>query len=425
MRSLSLYVLILLSFLLPLPCTSEQLQFSPNGGAVLLINADSGAVLFEHNAHTLYYPASVTKIATAIYALQLLQATALTDTITVDIKSLRTATQAEKRRMPNAIPRYCLEPDGSHIGIKAGEILSWQTLLEGLLIPSGNDAANVIAEALGPTIPQFLIGLNDHLAKLGCKQTNFCNPHGLHDPEHQSTAHDLAIMGKAALKHPVLCEIMTKTRFLRPKTNKQAAASYMQTNRLLRPGALYYDKACGMKTGHHAKAKHTFMGAARNHGRTLIAVLLDYQERSAMFQDAKLLFEAAFNQPKVQSAFLPKGIQTFKYHLANAQEPIEANLKEALTLEFYPAEDPHAKCLVHWAPVQLPVAQDQKIGEIHLVSNEGNILKSMPLWSAQAVDATWTHRLSLWLTNLSMKVIVLIYIAISGLLLLLWLKNKK
>ena len=242
-------------------------------------------------------------------------------------------TQEAKIRCNFTQPPYRLEPDGTHIGIKKGEILTLHDLLKGMLIASGNDASNVIAQALGPSIPKFMEGLNSYLEEIGCRHTHFCNPHGLHDPKHMSTAYDLALITRKALKNSVFCEIVSQPRFMRPKTNKQAAATFLQGNRLIRAGKFYYSKAIGVKTGYHAKAKNTFVGAAQADGRTLIVVLLGYHDRSVLFQDAIKLFEAAFKQPKVKRLFLKSGPQSFTQTLPRASRSLQTYLSEPLSLD--------------------------------------------------------------------------------------------
>lgn len=376
---------------------AEPLKFDIKGESAILMNADNGTILFDYQAFTPRYPASTTKVASALYALKL-SGTELDKDIVAEQDSLATLSQEAKRKSNYTSPAYWLEPDGMHIGIKKGEILPLRVLLQGMLIPSGNDAANVIAQALGPTIPTFMEGLNAYLKEIGCKGTHFCNPHGLHDPKHQSTAYDLALITREALKQPIFCEIVAQTRFSRPKTNKQAAATFLQTNRLLRPGKFHYAKAIGVKTGYHAKAKKTFIGAARADGRTLIVVLLGYQDRNAIFEDAIKLFEAAFNQPKVQRMFLKGGPQNFKLEVPKASNPIQTHLEEPLSLEYYPAEDPQAKCLLYWQQLSLPVLKDQQVGHLQLVSAKGDILKQVPLLSIEEVSLAWPHN---WLAALS------------------------
>lgn len=400
---------------------AEPLTFKIRGEAGILMNAETGVVLFEHQSNLPFFPASTTKIATALYALKL-RGEDLGLMVQAEQEILVTQTQEAKRKSKHTLPPYLLEPDGMHIGIKKDEILSLRTLLEGMLIPSGNDAANVIAHALGPTIPLFMDGLNAFVKEIGCENTRFLNPHGLHDPLHQTTAKDLAVLTSKALKNPVFCEIVSQTRFSRPKTNKQPSATFLQTNRLLRPGKYYYAKAIGVKTGYHAKAKKTFVGAARSDGRTLIAVLLGYEDRNAIFEDAAKLFETAFNQPKVQRVFFKEGPQNFKLELPQANGSIQTHLLHPLTLEYYSAEDPKVKCHLYWHSLSLPVMKDQEVGELHLISAKGELLKRGQLLSIQEVGLTWPHN---WLAYFSSIPTLWILIGLLGLVLIVWFWKKR
>jgi D-alanyl-D-alanine carboxypeptidase (penicillin-binding protein 5/6) len=386
------WINVLFSFYL----LAEPIKFDIKGEAAILMNAQSGVVLFEHEAHIPHYPASTTKVATALYALKQ-HGEALDISIEAEQESVVAITQKAKSKSNFTLPAYWLEPDGMHIGIKKGEIFTLRDLLKGMLIPSGNDAANVIAQALGPTIPTFMEGLNAYLKEIGCQQTNFCNPHGLHDPKHQTTAYDLALITREALKYAVFCEIVSQTRFMRPKTNKQSAMTLLQTNRLMRPGKFHYSKAIGVKTGYHVKAKKTLIAAAQADGRTLIAVLLGYQDRNAIYEDAIKLFEFAFNQPKVQRVFFKAGPQTFSLDLPQTSCTLQTYLNEPLTLDYYPAEDPQVKCFLYWKSLQLPILKDQLVGDLHLVSAEGVVLKQVPLWAAKDVKVSWLYR---WLATL-------------------------
>ena len=202
-----LWVALLLSFALQ----AEPLKFDIKGDAAILINAQTKTILFSEDAYSLHFPASTTKVATALYALQK-AGDKLDMAITAEQDSVASVTQDNKRKSNYTLPTYWLEPDGMHIGIKKGETLTLRNLLEGMLIPSGNDAANVIAQGIGPSIPKLMEGLNVYLKEIGCAHTLFLSPHGLHDPKHQTTAYDLAIITAEALKNPVFCEIVAKTR---------------------------------------------------------------------------------------------------------------------------------------------------------------------------------------------------------------------
>jgi D-alanyl-D-alanine carboxypeptidase (penicillin-binding protein 5/6) len=392
-----MFVRVGLCLLFPYFLVAEPLKFQIKGESAILMNAETGAILFEHDARIQRYPASTTKIATALYALKLKE-NDLDFPVTAEHDSVASITQEAKRQSNYTKPSYWLEPDGMHMGIKNGEILSLRDLLKGMMIASGNDAANVIAQALGPSIPVFMNHLNTYLQELGCAQTRFCNPHGLHDPKHQTTAYDLALMTQEALKNPTFREMVAQPRFLRPKTNKQAATTLLQTNRLIRPGKFNYSKAIGVKTGWHAKAKNNIVGAAESDGRTLIVVLMGYQDRDALFQDAIQLFETAFNQPKVQRIYLKEGLQTFTQNIPKTTQPLQTYLAEALTLDYYPAEDPQVKCLLYWDPVKLPIMKGERVGELKLVDAKGAVLKSAPLRAVDTVRLSWPYS---WWARLS------------------------
>ena len=369
---------------------AEPLKLDIRGEAAILMNADSKAILFASSPHRQLYPASTTKIATALYVLRFHEE-ALTESIEAKQECIGVVSPATKSKANfTTLPAYVLEADGTHIGLKKGEILSLQDLLRGLLICSGNDAANVIADALGPTIPTFMEKLNRYLVEIGCQNTTFLNPHGLHHPQHQTTAYDLAIMAAEALKNPIFRDIVSQPRFDRPATNKQAASTLLQGNRLIRPGPFYYAKAIGVKTGYHARAQRTFVGAAKGpDGRVLIAVMLAYRDRNALYEDTIKLFEMAFNQPKVQRVFLPEGEQTFTKVIPKVKNPLKTYLEEPLALEFYPAEDPNPKCLLYWQNVQLPIVKGQQVGELHLVAENGEIVKKGRLLAKEEVKASY------------------------------------
>lgn len=383
--------LMLIATNIPIFIRAETLDLSVNAEAAILMNAESGAILYEKNAQALYHPASITKISTAIYALQK-NGDKLDVKITADGEILGCVSEEVKRRGNYAMPSHVLVNGGTHIGIKKGEILSLRDLLFGMMLASGNDASNVIAQHVGGTVPQFMQEVNAYLKQIGCLSTTFQNPHGLHHPKHQTTAYDMAILTREALKNPQFREIVSTVRYTRPKTNKQEATTLIQGNQLLRSGKLFYPKAIGVKTGHLAISKNTFVGAAKDGDRTLIAVLLKVEGRKDMFSDAIKMFEAAFKQPKIQRVLLRSGQQKFTLQLTGASEQIHTYLKENVSLDYYPAEEPKVKCLLSWeTQLILPIAKDQQVGVLTLQLEDGRIWQTVPLYAQEGVAPTWLH----------------------------------
>lgn len=379
---------------LPFLLHSAPLKISVTAETAILINADTGAILYQKKPHQKMYPASITKIATALFALKLSN-NSLDESIVTEQDCIGSVAEEAKQRANYKLPSYWLVKDCSHMGIKKGEELTLKDLMYGMMVASADDASNIIAYRFGEgNIPLFMEQLNDYLKELGCNDTYFNNPHGLHHPEHVTTAYEMAKITSVALKNPLFKEIVATVRYTRPKTNKQEATTLIQTNRLLRTGELFYPKAIGVKTGYTSKAGSTLVAAAAEGDRTLIAVLMNAKERKNIFREAKLLFDAAFNQPRMEKTLAVAGNQKYQVSLPGAAKPIRTYLAADLTLTYYPAEEPEIKAFIQWEPLQLPIEKDQKVGELRIVAENGNILKTGALYALEASRPTLAHRMS-------------------------------
>lgn len=381
------------------PLHAQELQLEMAGEAVVLMNAKTGQILFQKKAHEPAYPASTTKIATALYTLSQLSQEELNRWVVVDAQAMKSASEGEKMASKDRLPAYLLEPGGSSLGLQPGETVLLKDLLAGMLISSGNDASNVIAQSVGGSIPQFLEGLNRYLKEIGCYNTYFLNPHGLHHPRHVTTAWDLAWMSKKAMEYPQFRDWVKQPRFVFTKTEKRASFVKLQTNRLMRPGPLYYPKAIGIKTGYHRRAKKTLVAAAEQEERVLIAVLLHYEDSQTIFRDAIRLFEAAFQQPKVRKTYLQKGQLASSVELLQGSVPLQGIAQEPLFIDVYPAEETSCACWAVFFPeLQPPIRQGQVIGEARLLSAEKEVVAKVPLVARGEVPLkwpySWAHRIS-------------------------------
>lgn len=387
------YLLLPLSILLTINnLYSKPLELEVEAESAILVNAKTGCILYEKNAHKVQYPASITKIVTGITALN--KNLDLSQIISVEQEAIVSISTDVKRKNNYSQPSYWLETNSTHVGLKRGEEISLKDLIYCMMIVSANDASNVIAQHVGGTIPAFVQLMNDHVKQLGCSKTNFCNPHGLHHPDHVTTAYDMALITKDALQNPQFATIVMTPKYLRPKTNKQESSPIVQTNLLLRQGKFFYDKAIGVKTGHTSAAQNTFVGAAKNNNRTLIAVLLKCKDRQTIFADAIKLFEKAFSESKVEKKIISQGDQAYTQTIEGATKPLKTFTKENLAYQFYPSEEPKAKCLLYWNKLSAPILKDQKVGEI-VLELDGKITKRVDLYSQEEVQATWGQ----WLKN--------------------------
>lgn len=378
---------ILLLFFQPI-AYAVPLDINVSAESAILINANSGEVLFEKNAHSPQYPASITKIATALYTLHV-YGDKLDTMVKAEHDAVASVAKEAKKRSNYTLPAHWLEPGATHIGIKRSEVLSLQDLLNGMLISSGNDASNVIAQYIGGSVSNFMADLNSYLKDIGCTQTNFCNPHGLHHPKHMTTAHDMALISKEAMRYPAFREIVQTVRYTRPKTNKQSPTTLIQTNKLLRKGKSYYPKATGIKTGWTSDALSTLVASAEYNGRVLIAVLIKVKERETIFREARLMFETAFNQPLVQRVLLRAGPQKYVMKHPDAAKGIPTYLEKDVCTDFYPAEEPSLKCTLKWLPVEMPVSKDQHIGSMLITNDKGKLIQKVSLYASESVDQSW------------------------------------
>jgi serine-type D-Ala-D-Ala carboxypeptidase (penicillin-binding protein 5/6) len=372
---------------------AEPLKLNIKAEAGILINADTGAMLYEKNSKKSYYPASITKVATALYTLKL-KRDCLDEIITAEKEELVTMTEEAKRGSNYSMPAYWLVTDGTHISLKKDEKMPLRDLLYGMMLASGNDASNVIARFVSGSVPNFMVGLNNYLKEINCLNTNFCNPHGLFHPKHQTTAYDMALIAKEALKDPIFCKIVSTPRYHYSQTNKREAGTFVQSNKLLKKGDHFYSKAIGIKTGYISKAENTFVAAARYENRTLIAVLLKTKQRNDSFSDSVRLFEEAFNQSLVQKVLLKKGLQKFTLEFPDGKETIKTYSKNDLKISYYPAEEPLYKSYLQWKKIIPPVYKGQEVGEIKIQNEAGVILASLPLFSQNDVDETWNFWIS-------------------------------
>ena len=280
-------ILIILVLLIPILSFASTSNIAINSPACILIDANSGKIIFEKDAKKRMYPASTTKIMTAILTLENCK---LSDVATVSAYSV------SKQSVPYGYVNAKLQP---------GEKLTIEQLLNVLLIPSANDAANVLAEHISGSIENFSILMNQKALELGCTDTHFVNPSGIHDEDHYSTAYDLSLIAKYAMKIETFREFVCKTSYTLPATDKYPSddREFETTNELLRnedngETNYYYEFANGIKTGYTEYANNCLVASAKKDNNELICVVLGaedtYSNKSYRAIDCTNLFNYAF-----------------------------------------------------------------------------------------------------------------------------------
>ena len=229
--------------------------------SALLVDEDTGEVLFSKNSRVRMYPASTTKIMTLMLALE--------SDIPLD--------------GPITVPQEAADvPEGSSVvPVKPGDVMSFSDLLYGFMLSSGNDGANAVAVLVDGSIPAFVEHMNRRAAELGCEGTHYVNAHGYHDAEHYTTAQDLALIARAAMRDPDFRKIVAAPRWTMTvqRDGGETSLEIISRNSLLQSGEKYYYPECtGIKTGHHNKAGWCFVGSAERDGMRVICVVLNCAE---------------------------------------------------------------------------------------------------------------------------------------------------
>lgn len=261
---LSTFLIFILTTFSITSYAAEKITIS--SGAGLLIERSSDRILFEKNAYEIMYPASTTKILTAIVVLE-----------NAELDELATVSKNALETIPNGYVTCNLQ---------IGEELSVKDLMYALMVKSANDAAVVLAEHVGGSVEGFADMMNQKAKEIGCKNTHFVNPNGIHDENHYTTAYDLYLMADYALSFEHTNEFrdfVSRTSYTLPATNLYPADDriFSTTNELIkinnndRIDNYYYKNALGIKTGHTSQAGYCLVSSSSRDDLEFISVILD------------------------------------------------------------------------------------------------------------------------------------------------------
>ena len=280
--------------------STNQIQGWPAGPDItsdtgILMDADTGVVLYNKGGDEQRYPASITKIMTLLVAVE---------NSTMDEKVTFTETGVRN-----------VTADSSNIGTQVGEVLTMEDCLHALIIQSANDVAAQIAEHIGGTEQAFIDMMNQRASEIGCTNTHFANSSGLPDDNHYSSARDIAKIMRAGLKNARFRKVLETVNYTIPATNLSAARPmHTHVPLLAKESSLYYEGCIGGKTGTTVAAGHTLVTGVTRDNTTYIAVTMRGTELSNSCMDSTAMFNYAFeNFTKTEVnggyVFLPKGVE--------------------------------------------------------------------------------------------------------------------
>ncbi|MDW8799844.1 D-alanyl-D-alanine carboxypeptidase [Clostridium sp. A1-XYC3] len=283
MRKLTMFIISFTIMLSSITYTVYGKEDPPSVSAdsVVLMDALTGELLYAKNPDTAYPPASTTKLMTALLTLERLD---LDDTVKVG------------KKPPLA--------DGSKIYLFEDEEIKVRDLLYGLLLASGNDCAEALAEKISGSVDNFAVEMNKRALELGAKNTNFINPSGLFHDKHKTSAKDLALIMRELSKNPEYTKIATTSSYKVAPTNKSSAERPLwNENKLVQKSSMYYYEGCqGGKTGYTVQSQHSYVSVASRGDQKLIVALV-HDNNKTFFPDAVSLFNYGFNNFKLTPLF--------------------------------------------------------------------------------------------------------------------------
>ena len=247
--------------------------------AGIVMDLDSGAVLFAQNIHVQEYPASITKLLTALVVVE-------------------NASMDEQVTFSHDAVYNVESGSGNKLQLEEGDVLSVKDCLYVMLLQSSNQAANALAEHVGGSREAFADMMNEKAASLGCRESHFVNPSGLNDPEQLTSAYDMAQIGAAVFGNPTLLEICSTTSATLPPTiNNPNGRTYSMEHKLVVTGDSsdenYYPSAVAGKTGYTSLAGQTLVTYAEQDGRRQVAVTLKSTQRTH-YSDTKTILDFGF-----------------------------------------------------------------------------------------------------------------------------------
>lgn len=367
-------------------CTQWVPAFAVSAGkpdlqaeAAIVMDAETGDILYEKNIHQKREPASTTKIVTCMLALEYLD---LDQTVKVT---------------------HDIDRTGSNMGIQKGETFTVEQLLYGLMLPSGNDAAIVLAEEIGGTVEDFCVMMDEKAAECGARDSHFMNPNGLNwrgQEAHLTTAYDLAVITREAMKNSTFRKIVGTVKYTIPATGKVKKRRLVNTNKCLwykKPLTIdssgekvtftpKYKGALGVKTGLTSTAGACLVGAVEKNGTELISVVL-HSGNDGRFLDTIRLWDYIFDNFYNTSPVVARGedVGTVRVKMG-AKRSVIAEAEEEASITIREGEEkPDVEVKFEEKELEAPVMRGEKVGVIK-VYREGELVSQVNAVAEQTVE---------------------------------------
>lgn len=409
-----MFITVVSVSLTPAFAASSQEDVPIKGKSAIVIDKDSGKILYEKDAYTKREPASITKIMTCMLTLENLDMDKMV-TITGKVETL-----------------------GNVLNLKEGEEISVKDLLYGLMLHSSNDVAEVLAKEVAGSIDEFSVMMNDRAKECGAKDTNFSNPNGLNwagQENHLTTAYDMAMITKEAMKNPTFCKLVTTVKYTIPATNKSDPRKIGSTNPCLwdtktklmvngRETAAKYEGTEGVKTGLTSTAGACFVGAVDKNGSELISVVLNSGETDR-FADTIGLWDYSFDTYYDTHKMASKGEELEKVRVKRGALRSVMTVAEksasATVVKGTSTDGIYTKFVA--SNVSAPVKKGQVMGEIQVFDGDEMVSKANAL-AVQRVEEGGPLSYIGISDNMAVAIYIFVGLAILILIMLRLLRGK-
>lgn len=339
----------------------------------ILIDAKTGTVLYEKEADKKEYPASITKLMTVLLVMEYGK---FDETITFSEEAI-----------------FGIERNSSHIALDVGEQITIEEALYAMLLVSANEACLGVAEHIAGSIEEFSKRMTEKAKELGCTNTNFVNPNGLHNENHYTTARDMALITKELLKYDKFREIASTTYYELKPTNLQSETRYLYADhKMIRKNNTFYYEGCeGGKTGFTNEALNTLVTFAKRGDTELIAVTLK-DTGSNTYKDTAKLFDYGFNNFKTMKVFSADKfskevpvVQTYKDMTKNLGNITASGNEDVyVTVPYNTTEQMISTTVSLPDNMTAPVKYDDEVG-MAIISLDSNTVAEIPLYAKTSV----------------------------------------
>ena len=349
------WLIICLFLFIPGVFAETKADLAPNSKSAILLDFDTGKILYSKNDNEVLPPASMTKIMSMLLIMERIdnKTLSLTDEVTIS--------------------ENAASMGGSQVFLQAGETYKVEELLKGIAIASGNDAVVAMAEKVSGSVSDFVALMNEKAKSLGLTNTKFLNPHGLDTEGHVTTAHDMAIIARELIKHTSILKFTSIYEDYLKKSNG-SSIWLVNTNKLVR----FYDGVDGLKTGFTKNAGYCLTSTAKKNNTRFITVVMGAETSDKRSSDTVNMLNYGFNTYETKILLKSSDSLGKKRVMLSNIEEVDLNLKnDYVKLLKKDEQMPKYSYSIATDPLVAPIKKGDTVGHVSVIDESGNIVDEL------------------------------------------------